>query len=335
MFRRTLVKLTLLYLGVMMVISLFFSVALYRTSVAELDRNFAGQVSFFANQPLPPGFIGVANQYLAARQEELQASKLRLIGQLAITNVIILGLGGLFSYLLARRTLRPIEEAHAAQSRFTADASHELRTPLAVMQTEIEVALMDPKLTLADATAQLRSNLEELARLTSLSEGLLRLSQLENSELKKEPVSLKKLIDDSIARVAAAAKQRNISLEVHKHRDRTVLADADSVVEALVILLENAVKYSPEHSTVTVSGGMSQQRVAIRIQDQGPGIGPKDIHHIFERFYRADKSRTNGTAKGYGLGLAIAKNIVDLHGGSIEVVSRLNKGSTFSVLLPD
>lgn len=335
MFRKTLVKLTLLYLGVMMAISLFFSVALYRTSTAELDRDYANQVRFFANQPLPPNFNGIANQFLADRRAELRASKLRLVGQLAITNVTVLALGGLLSYLLARRTLRPIEEAHAAQSRFTADASHELRTPLAVMQTEIEVALMNSALTLNEAKGQLQSNLEELARLTSLSEGLLRLARLEDGKLEKQPVSVNHLIEQAMARVGGNARQRRIKLDIQKHRDRTVHADEPSIIEVLVILLENAIKYSPENSTVTISSGTSQKQIAIRIKDQGPGIAEPDIHHIFERFYRADASRTNGQAKGHGLGLAIAKNIVDLHGGSIEVISKVGSGSTFSVLLPD
>lgn len=318
----------------MMVISLFFSMTVYQTSIRELDRGLRRPTTII-NTPIGPGFAaGVRQDIIDEHEAQYQEAHDRIISQLLIINLLILVCGGALSYYLALRTLKPIEEAHEAQSRFTADASHELRTPITAMRTENEVALLDPKLTLKDAKQQLRSNVEELEKLTTLSEGLLRLAQIENNHLQKVPVSANSIVDSAISRVVPQAERRHMLIKSEINTEDSVLADEASIVEALVTLIDNAVKYSPDKSEITVRTEREARQVIFQIIDTGIGIKASELPHIFERFYRADTSRTKQNIQGYGLGLAIAKDIIDHHDGNITATSTVNKGSTFTVKLP-
>ena len=312
-----------------MVLSLGCSAAIYHFSSNELARNTRRQVSFFDDQLPPPDFRSFAN----LRQNQLIASRQHLKGELAVFNLLVLVGGGAISYGLARRTLRPIEESHEAQARFAADASHELRTPLTAMQTEIEVGLRSPALTKADAVKLLKSNLEEVAKLKSLSEGLLKLAgQAGHLDLNKT-ISSKQIVAESVNRVLKSAKAKKIAIK-DSSSSQKITADKPSLVEVLVILLDNAVRYSPAGSQVVITSGKKDDFGFIKIKDQGQGIDPVDLPNIFNRFYRADASRSKNQAEGYGLGLAIAKKIVDSHKGHIDVSSAVGKGSSFTVYLP-
>lgn len=333
-FEKTILRLAGLYLLIIMSISIFFSIALYRVSVDEVVRDFRRQGDIISQLPDFRGMAFSRERIMAERQKLIEESKDRILGRLIATNVIILVGEGILSYYLARRTLQPIQEAHEAQSRFTADASHELRTPIAIMQSEIEVALMNPKLTLADAKARLSSNLEELAKLTTLSEGLLRLARLENSDLQLEKVQLGDLLDKSVARVLPLAEKKKILIKKPDKITNVVAGDMDSLGEAIVILLDNAVKYSPEKTEVTVSVRKENRHILLQIKDKGIGIKASELPHIFERFYRADSARSKQKTNGYGLGLAIAKNIIEKHHGSISATSSPGKGAVFTLRLP-
>lgn len=269
MFHATTLKLTGLYLTIIMVISLLFSVNIYRLSTNELDRGLRHQVDVLQQQPRFRVFVNDPD-FLDQRDQAVDEAHRRVLYRLIYINFVILVAGGCISYYLARRTLAPIEEAHEAQKRFTADASHELRTPLTVMQTEIEVALRNPKLTKYDAKQLLRSNLEELAKLTALSEGLLRLARLESHNLPKVPVSVNEMITEAIDRVLPLAEMKHILLDYQSRGAYAITGDKTSLVELLVILLDNAVKYSPEKSTVLIGERLSGQQIAIRVTDQGP-----------------------------------------------------------------
>lgn len=335
MFQRTLTKLTVLYLTIIMTVSLAFSISLYQVSIGELDRGLRNQSEMFLERPRIKTIFDDPTIIINSREYTFTQSRNRMIANLVIVNLIILLGGGFLSYYLAKRSLKPIQEAHEAQSRFTADASHELRTPLAAMQTEIEVSLMDPKLTLAQAKDQLKSNLEELAKLTYLSEGLLKLARLENKDLDLKQTSFDSIVTNSIQFVSKRAEEKFITLDYQKPKEKiNILADASSLQEAISAILDNAVKYSPSKSPVRIEVSKDHKFGKVSIVDQGQGINPKDIEHIFERFYRADNARCKENCGGYGIGLSIAKNIVDLHNGHIKVTSQLNKGSQFQVLIP-
>ncbi len=332
MFHQTSLRLTGLYLGIIMAISIFFSVALYNLSMHEVDRGFDRQTEVvqrvFGSGPFRQ------QSYIQQREDIYNDIRGHVVAQLIFINLLILVGAGFLSYYLARRTLKPIEEAHQAQSRFTADASHELRTPITAMRTEIEVTLSDPKLKLDDAKQQLQSNLEELDKLTALSEGLLRLAQLEAADLPKEPVLVSALVQATVDRILPLAEKKHILVSQTVPENLQVVGDATGLTEALVTVVENAVKYSPKKSEVTVVAKAGRGDVIITVTDKGPGISQEELPHIFERFYRADSSRTKGKTNGYGLGLAIAQNIVQLHGGSITAVSTVGKGTTITISLP-
>jgi two-component system, OmpR family, sensor histidine kinase CiaH len=336
MFHKAAFKLAALYLLIIMGISFFFSANVYQLSIQELDRGIRKQDlgRVFFNDPLAGPSTRTVLPLLQAEQEQsYNAARNHVLNRLMLINLFILIGGGILSYYLALRTLRPIEEAHEAQSRFVADASHELRTPIAAMRTETEVALMDPKLTLPEAKAKLHSNLEELERLTALSEGLLRLAQLENNELPKETVSVVTIMQKAVDQVLPLAEQKNILINTKADDTLAVKGDEASLVEALVILLDNAVKYSPKQSEIVMRGIKHQRGIVIQIKDSGTGIKATELPHIFDRFYRADTARSKQHVNGYGIGLAIAKNIVELHGGKISVQSHPGKGSTFEIHL--
>ncbi len=316
-----------------MVISLFFSFNLYQLSVQELDRGLRRPETSYTNSqnPIPSQ---IRDTIRAQREEIYVLARHRVINRLVVTNIMILISGGLLSYYLAKRTLKPIEEAHEAQGRFTADASHELRTPITAMRSENEVALMNPKLTLSEAKKQLQSNIEELEKLTALSEGLLRLASLEKSDLKLSVIPVRQIIDQAVGQVMTHAKKADITIAQEVPNDANIAADEVSLVESVVILLDNAIKYSPKKSTITINANAKQRTTTIQVRDQGDGIKASELPHIFDRFYRADSSRSKTGTEGYGLGLAIAKNIIDTHGGTLTASSKLGKGSVFTISLP-
>jgi two-component system sensor histidine kinase CiaH len=335
MFHNAALKLAGLYLAILMVISVFFSLNVYQVSIQEFDRGLRRPVGTNIRGPgvarPDPNFL---RQLEDERMAQYEQAKDNLVSRLLLTNLLILIGGGLLSYYLAKRTLEPIEEAHEAQNRFTADASHELRTPLAIMQTEIEVALANSKLKLGDAKAVLNSNLEEIAKLTALSEGLLSLAKVQHGKLETEPTPLFQIVQASVDKVLPLADKKHILINNTVDDTTVVVANKATLSQALVILLDNAVKYSPDKTEVIVSATQNNKTVTIQVQDQGVGIKPGDVAHIFDRFYQADTSRSKTTAAGYGIGLAIAKNIVELQSGSISVTSQPGAGSTFSITLP-
>jgi two-component system OmpR family sensor kinase len=202
------------------------------------------------------------------------------------------------------------------------------------MRAEIEVALMDSKLDLPLAKEKLKSNLEELAKLTALSDGLLRLARLKNNELPKKELHLQGVVADAVDRVLPLAEQKSILINSQVEASSSVYGDKISLIEALLIILDNAVKYSPAGSEITVRATQEPRVAKIEVKDQGVGIKAAVLPHIFERFYRADSARSKHKSGGYGLGLAIAKNIIDLHRGSISATSQPGQGSAFTIFLP-
>lgn len=266
---------------------------------------------------------------------DVSAIRWRIISTLVVVNAGIAAVVGLMSYFLAGKTLKPIQSMMEEQRRFLADASHELRTPLTALRTATEVSLRDKGLTLAEAKVLLTENLDEVKNLQYLSESLLRLSSLENKEvaLSWQTVPLTELMTEAVKKVRTQAQLKKIGLKADAS-PFSVKGDKLALIEVLVILLDNAIKYSPKNTEIKLTSKVKKGLVSISVIDQGMGIEAKDISHIFSRFYRADQSRSTRFGSGYGLGLPIAKRIVEEHHGRIEVISRPGKGSTFSIYLP-
>lgn len=323
MFHSATLKLTGWYLLILMIISLTFSAAIYKIMESEVDLRLERlQTSYEMKGP----FAAKAN---ALRLDETAEASGTILLDLVFANLIILVAGGVISYLFARHTLQPIKDAHEAQSRFTSDASHELRTPLAVMKAEIEVALRDKNADTHELREVLESNLEEVEKLTALSEMLLRLSRLEHDKLKKSAVNVLDATHDA--------------LKLHKDASRVTIVSAKKVVayanyaavrELISILIDNALKYSPKDSNVTITISLADDKICFAIANEGKGISTDRLPHIFDRFYQADDSRTTTGEKGYGLGLALAKRIVELEGGDLSATSGVDQLTTFICLLP-
>lgn len=329
MFHSAALKLTAWYLAIIMVISLIFSFSLYHVSGDDLGRNVNRQIGYFNN------FLGPdeSQTYGVLRQRQLNEDLRHLKSSLVIFNLLVLIGGGAASYWLARRSLEPIEAALEAQTRFASDASHELRTPLTAIQTENEVALRNKNLTKYQAVGLLKSNLEEVAKLSALSEGLLRLANGNGSISDPKSVSLKEVAAGSIDRYQKAADAKRITL-ANKLTGLQALGDKESLVELLSIFIDNAIKYSDKGTAINLTGSRHGKYVSVSVKDQGQGIKQTDLPRIFDRFYQTDVSRNKQQAGGYGLGLAIAKKITEAHHGHIEVKSVVGGGTVFSVFLP-
>lgn len=334
MFKSATVKLTAVYVGILMAICLIFSLLLYQVLSHELERNNTMQTNFFQDRPR---FHPVVDDPEALRflDRQLSEGKQRILLELFYIDISLLLTGGIASYFLARRTLQPIEEAHEAQTRFTADASHELRTPLATMQTEIEVALRDPKLTLKDSKQLLSSNLEEISTLRQLTSGLLALARENNdSTPTSEKAKLKDVLTGAITRVSQAAAKKRITIDSTLPSKKTIASgDITHLTEVFVILLDNAVKYSDEKQIVRLTTQEQDGYSIITITDTGIGISEASLPHVFDRFYRADNARTQSGQNGHGLGLSIAKQLIEQNGGTIEISSKEKEGTSVTVRL--
>lgn len=324
-FHSATLRLTMWYMVILTVLSLLFSVIVFSLASREFYRPLGPRTVETVLQQLEPDtdIAGIRN----ARAQEAEH---HLLSNLIVFNIAALSLGGLLSYVLARRTLRPIEEAMSAQARFSSDAAHELRTPLSVMQSEIEIALRDKKATKVSHEETLGSNLDEVHRLRALTDRLLMLANAK--ELQLGPASLEDVAIDAVGNVIPLAQAKKISID-NQVGGIKALANGESLTDALTILLDNAIKYSPEKSHVIVSAATKGKRVLLTVRDNGPGIDPKDQPHIFDRFYRADTSRSKTNVEGHGLGLSIAKRIMAAHNGDITLESRPGRGSAFTLHL--
>jgi len=221
------------------------------------------------------------------------------------------------------------------QNRFISDASHELRTPLAALKTSTEVALRDRKMSASEARQILEDNLEDIGSLEMLSEHLLRLAQYQKGRrvLEFEKVNLGDSAKRIYKKIQAIADKKKIDLEL-KISDIYINADLISIEELMLIFMDNALKYTPEGGRVSLSVVGEGKNAVMKVSDSGEGINRKDIPHIFDRFYRVDRSRSKSRISGFGLGLPVAKRIVELHHGSINVSSKPGSGSTFTARFP-
>jgi len=267
--------------------------------------------------------------------ELVEEIKRRIILILIAVNSGILLVSGGFGYVFAGRTLKPIQDMLDEQNRFITDSSHELRTPLTSLKSAMEVNLRDKHLTLKGAKVLITESISEVNKLQSLSDELLQLAQYQKTQdlAKFEKLSLANLVKKAIRKIKPIAKQKNMLIQ-NNTLDIEIDGSKHGLCDLFTILLDNAIKYSPEKASVTISSQKNDGSIEISVADQGIGIDKKDIPHIFDRFYRTDVARSKTNAGGYGLGLSIAKKITDIHHGSINVKSKPDKGSVFTIRLP-
>ncbi len=331
-FNNARLKLTLWYVLIILLISVTLSSLFYQRVSKAFEREFHRMEGRFKNHQQMMGLQGEAYFQFAAA--DLEEAKQRVAKQLLWINAFVLILGSGSAWILSGKTLKPIQNAMEEQKRFVADAAHELRTPLTSLKTSLEVNLMNADLS-KQARQILQENLEDVSGLEVLTNNLLRLARIEEKRISRQPVDLHKIVDKALKQVKPLAEKKHIKINAKlPEEELVVLGDEPSLLDVLVIFLDNAIKYSPNKSEIELIAEELKGRVKIEIKDHGKGIAKHHLKHIFDRFYRVDSARSSSEDSGYGLGLSVAQKIVRGHQGKIEVESELNKGSVFKVFIP-
>ncbi|MBU4210487.1 HAMP domain-containing histidine kinase [Patescibacteria group bacterium] len=327
MFKSARIKLTIYYLVIIMIISGVFSLFIYTRVNFQLKRSLTNIERRFNTERVPPPLHSLLDQDLKNAQKSL-------LFLLIYTNGVILFFSATAGYFLAGKTLKPIEKAMKKQKTFIADASHELRTPLTALKTSMEVDLRTKKLS-KQTKEILKSNLSDVNNLNSLTNNLLRLAKQDDNSnnLKLKTTKIADVVNKALKSIDPLAKQKKIKVRISPEpKNQTVRGDSDLLTELLIILLDNAIKYTPKKGSVLVATQTTKKYLILKIKDTGIGISKQHIPHIFDRFYRVDVSRSK--QMGFGLGLSLAKKIITQHQGSISVKSEIRHGSTFTLRLP-
>lgn len=239
------------------------------------------------------------------------------------------------SYILSKKTLVPIADTLKKQMEFVQNASHELRTPLTIIQAKQELLLEEPDAKIIDKSEEIMLTLNETKRLTKLTKDLMTLARADENKikLKKEKTDIDELIEGLakpyIEMAELAEKKINLNLQYNEE----VSIDASKIYQVLVILLDNAIKYTEKGDAIEILTYSKEGKFTLEVRDTGIGISDEAITHIFDRFYREDKARNRETG-GSGLGLSIADVIVKAHNGTIKASHNKPKGTIFTIKLP-
>jgi len=297
------------------------------TGVSPVSMNLA----HLNNKTRPDAFLVTGVSLVPMEQSLHQTLVFLLIGGAAGLLLSLLG-----SWFLAGRALVPIQQAFRRQQEFVADAAHELRTPLTILQTSTHL-LNQHRSEPLEAQGRVFDDLhEEIGRLTRLTCDLLDLarSDLGQLDLALGRVDLEQMSQTLVRRLSAVAAERAIDLRLEgSGRPSIVDADSDRLQQALLVLLDNALKHTPPGGAVTLAVSESGRSAVIEVRDTGEGISPEALGRIFDRFYRGDAARSRSTG-GAGLGLAIARTLVEAHGGSLTLSNALGSGTVATIRLP-
>ncbi|WP_288089290.1 ATP-binding protein [Roseiflexus sp.] len=294
------------------------------------------QTAFAIGIPALTLLAGLGGYWLAARALQPITNIIRTAQQISATDLharITLPptddevgrLAATFNGMLSR-----LEDAFRRERQFTADASHELRTPVAAMEAIITVTRERPR-SVSEYTQALDDLLVQTRRLRSLIDDLLQLTRSETRYLSAHaPVNLSLLLEDVTETMRPLAEERGLVIATEISPNLAVVGDSDGLIRLWLNVLDNAIKYTPR-GTITLRAFRTGDQVTVTVTDSGIGIAPEHLPFIFERFYRVDPARSGN---GNGLGLAIAREIVRIHHGTITVTSELDHGTTFTVNLP-
>ncbi len=239
------------------------------------------------------------------------------------------------SYILSKKTLVPIAETLKKQMEFVQNASHELRTPLTIIQAKQELLLQEPDAKIIDKSEEIMLTLNETKRLTKLTKDLMTLARADenNIKLNKEKTDVDELIE-GLAKPyieMAELEEKQITLNLQYNEEANL--DSNKIYQVMVILLDNAIKYTEKGDNIEISTFSKDGKCVIEVKDTGIGISEEAIKHIFDRFYREDKARNRETG-GSGLGLSIADVIIKAHNGTIKASHNKPKGTIFTIRLP-
>ena len=238
----------------------------------------------------------------------------------------------LISIRLSTVAARPMEEAMQREKQFVADASHDLKTPLSVILANNSILMENPENKVGDLRRWLDSTQEAAKRMQKLIAEMLTLADVERQDvpLVREEVDLANIAMKADLELESVAFEKNVTLEDDLPDRCMVTGNADYLLRIVMSLLENALKYEPSGGRVSIHLTQSKKKTVLSVCNQGSRIADEDLPHVFDRFYRSDKSRTN-SAGSFGLGLAITKEMVERLGGTISVTSSQEEGTVFSV----
>ncbi|WP_248509734.1 cell wall metabolism sensor histidine kinase WalK [Sporosarcina sp. NCCP-2222] len=254
---------------------------------------------------------------------------------LLLCSILFILLSITASYLLSKKMMNPIIRSWNKQAEFVENASHELRTPLTIVQNKLEALLVEPEEKILNKFEHIALGLSETRRLSKLTSDLLTLARADSSEteLMKQSVKIDDLILDVCSPFMDIADSQDKYFSFQLQSEATIEADEARLHQLLVILFDNALKYTSSQDKIHVRTYREESKVIIEVSDTGIGIKPDNIQHIFDRFYREDKARSRETG-GTGLGLSIAQWIVEKHGGTISVLQNQPRGTTFKIKIP-
>ncbi|MDY2528404.1 HAMP domain-containing sensor histidine kinase [Weissella confusa] len=289
-------------------------------------KSYRGSWYFFNRQGDQLAFVDVTTEH-----EIVDSFQNRLVWIFALSEIALL----LMAVALTRANMRPIMRAWSQQRTFVADAAHEFKTPMTVIQNNLERMLERPNDTVMDQVENVANALTEVRHLNNLTGDLLTLSQADAD------VPLFAFADMDLAKVARevgdifefTAEEKGQTLRVDVPETLPIVGDAQRLRQLLVILTDNAQKYAGEGADVMISATQTNSSIKLQVSDTGKGVPDADKQRLFDRFYRVDKARSRSTG-GHGLGLAIAKWVVQGHRGTIEVLDNQPHGTIFSMTLP-
>ena len=290
----------------------------------------------YAAQPAADGSLYVIFGDISGFNEGFRSFLFSLAGVLLAALLLFFAL----SFWLAHQALVPVQRAWDQQNRFVADASHELKTPITVILANLDILRSHKDETVHSQNRWIMNTREEAERMRELIENLLFLAKNDANALKEQmtEISLSEAAEDRVLNFEAVAFEKGVELESDIPENLKVTGSESQIKQLLTILIDNAVKYAGPEGKAEVSLREIREKngrnaVRIRVANTGEPIPPEDLEHIFERFYRADKSRARKEG-GYGLGLSIAESIVRVHGGQIVCESSKERGTVFTVTLP-
>lgn len=320
-FQKARLRLTLWYILITAFLLIVFSLA----AIGAEKKAFAKIQQALSNPVQRPKLTALLETSIAEFEKDFR-------NRLLIFDLILFLIAAVSSYLLSGRTLKPIAEMIKQQEEFSADASHELRTPLATIGMEIEAVKRTEKNLPLKYKNTFISIGEEISRMQGIVEGLLILLRSNYADTKqaRQVFNFSRLTDETFTQMQTLAKEKNIDFKLINKLDLIIFGNPDQIKQVIIILLDNAIKYTLPKGQIIVQTSLQENNVTLTVGDRGVGIAEKDLPYIFDRFYRGAKSYH----KGAGIGLTIAKKIIENHQGKILVESKLNQGSKFTIELP-
>lgn len=322
-FQKARIALTLWYILITALLLVIFSIA----AIGAEKRAFGRIEQALANKAQRPKLTALLEKRILEFEKNFR-------NRLLLFDLALFLIASGSSYLLSGRTLKPIQEMIKQQEEFSADASHELRTPLTTIDMEIE-ALKRTERNLPEKYKNIFISIqEEISRMRNIVDGLLILVRSNYANTKKswKIFNLSELITDTFKQMQPLAHEKSLDFKLENKQNLMVYGSTNELKQVVIILLDNAIKYTPLKESVTVKTFLKENNVNLVVQDTGVGITEKDLPHIFNRFYRASNSQDQ--YRGVGIGLAIAKKIIENHQGKILVESTLHQGSKFTIHLP-